>query len=76
MSKYLVKLKPVDSFSLGRKVLTFMMGKTTQNNIVKSREFPQQTSILGMIRKEILVLNSCIREKWDYSKDQQKKIIS
>ncbi|MCS4478152.1 CRISPR-associated protein Cmr3 [Clostridium botulinum] len=75
MSKYLVKLKPVDSFFFGgEKVFDFYDGKKPlKNNIVKSREFPQQTSILGMIRKEILVLNSCIREKWDYSKDQQKE---
>ncbi|NFN88112.1 CRISPR-associated protein Cmr3 [Clostridium sporogenes] len=75
MSRYLVKLKPVDSFFFGGgKGFGFNNGKETlQNNIVKSREFPQQTSILGMIRKEILVLNSCIREKWDYSKEQQKE---
>ncbi|MCS4454093.1 hypothetical protein JTT00_01775 [Clostridium botulinum] len=57
MSKYLVKLKPVDSFFFGgEKVFDFYDGKKPlKNNIVKSREFPQQTSILGMIRKEILV---------------------
>ncbi|MBA4509568.1 CRISPR-associated protein Cmr3 [Clostridium sporogenes] len=75
MSRYLVKLKPVDSFFFGgEKVFDFYDGKKPlKNNIVKSREFPQQTSILGMIRKEILVLNSCIKEKWDYSKEQQKE---
>ncbi|WP_026022403.1 type III-B CRISPR module-associated Cmr3 family protein [Clostridium senegalense] len=75
MSRYLVKLKPIDSFFFGgEKVFDFYDGKKPlKNNIVKSREFPQQTSILGMIRKEILVLNSCIKEKWDYSKEQQKE---
>ncbi|BAQ13949.1 putative CRISPR-associated protein [Clostridium botulinum] len=75
MSRYLVKLKPVDSFFFGgEKGFGFNNGKEPlQNNIVKSREFPQQTSILGMIRKEILVLHGYLKEKWDYNDDEKEK---
>lgn len=76
MSKYLVKLKPVDAFFFGgEKGFGFNNGeKKLQNNIVKSKEFPQQTSILGMIRKEILNLHGCLKEKWDYSDEEKKNI--
>lgn len=74
MSKYLVKLKPIETFFFGgERVLNFYKDEL-KNNIVKSREFPQQTSILGMIRKEILVLNGLIKEKWDYSSKEKEQI--
>ncbi|PRR77938.1 CRISPR-associated protein Cmr3 [Clostridium liquoris] len=76
MSRYLVKLKPVGAFFFGgERIFSFYeKGMKFKNNIIKSREFPQQTSILGMIRKEILVLNKLIREKWDYKPEQKGKI--
>ncbi|WP_251862252.1 type III-B CRISPR module-associated Cmr3 family protein [Clostridium sp. Marseille-Q2269] len=75
MNRYLVKLKPADSFFFGgEKGFGFNDGKgSLENNIVKSREFPQQTSILGMIRKELLVLHGYLKEKWDYYDHEKKK---
>lgn len=77
MSKYLVKLKPVEAFFFGgERVFSFYEeGTELKNNIIKSREFPQQTSILGMIRKEILVLNKCIKEKWNYNAKEKEENI-
>ena len=75
MSRYLVKLKPVESFFFGgERGFGFLKDENKlKNNIVKSREFPQQTSILGMVRKEILILNESIKEKWDYNPDEIRK---
>ncbi|MBU5593311.1 CRISPR-associated protein Cmr3 [Clostridium sp. MSJ-4] len=76
MGKYLVKLKPVESFFFGgERGFDFYENDTkAKNNIVKSKEFPQQSSILGMIRKEILVLNGLLNEKWDYPPHEKEKM--
>ncbi|HBJ2600979.1 type III-B CRISPR module-associated Cmr3 family protein [Clostridium botulinum] len=64
-NKYLVRLKPIGSFFFGSE-RTFGLGKDNENYIIQSEYFPQQTSILGMLRKEILVIKSLIRDDWDY----------
>lgn len=76
MGRYLVKLKPVESFFFGgERVFDFCKeNDEPRNNIVKSKEFPQQSSVLGMIRKEILVLNELIKPKWDYTLQEKEKM--
>lgn len=78
MSRYLVTLKPVEAFFFGGE-RTFEFydennKKELQNNIIKSSMFPQQTSILGMLRKEILNIEGLIKENWDYSDSDKEKI--
>lgn len=80
MSRYLVTLKPVEAFFFGGE-RTFEFydennKKELQNNIIKSSMFPQQTSVLGMLRKEILNIKKLIKEDWDYKdKDKIEKYI-
>lgn len=78
MSRYLVTLKPVEAFFFGGERTFEFYGennkKELQNNIVKSSMFPQQTSILGMLRKEILNIKKLIKEDWDYKDSDKEKI--
>lgn len=53
--KYLVKLTPHDKFFFGGET-TF--GEGNVNYFVKSNYFPQQTSLLGLVRYQLLVQNS------------------
>ena len=53
MALYLLVLKPLGSFFFGGEV-TFGDGENI-NYLVKSNFFPQQTTILGMLRKEMLI---------------------
>mgnify|MGYP000970288492 FL=1 len=78
MSRYLVTLKPVEAFFFGGE-RTFEFydendKKELQNNIIKSSMFPQQTSILGMLRKEILNIKKLIKEDWDYKDSDKERI--
>lgn len=53
MALYLLGLKPLGSFFFGGEV-TFGDGENI-NYLVKSNFFPQQTTVLGMLRKELLI---------------------
>lgn len=68
MSRYLVTLNPIGSFFFGsERTLEFNDGESKlRNNIVKSTYFPQQTSILGMLRKEILNKKKLLQSDWNY----------
>ncbi|KEI13757.1 hypothetical protein Z959_02365 [Clostridium novyi B str. ATCC 27606] len=70
-NKYLVKLRPMGSFFFGSEK-TFGLGEDNEHYIIQSECFPQQTSILGMIRKEILIIKKLIRNDWNYSKARDK----
>ncbi|KGM98504.1 CRISPR-associated protein Cmr3 [Clostridium botulinum] len=70
-NKYLVKLRPMGSFFFGSE-RTFGLGEDNEHYIIQSECFPQQTSILGMLRKEILVIKKLIRNDWNYSKTRDK----
>lgn len=78
MSEYLVKLKPMDSYFFGSErtfeIVEEGQDETLRNNIVKSTKFPQQTSILGMLRKQILIEKNLLREDWDYSSSKAEMI--
>jgi CRISPR-associated protein Cmr3 len=51
---YLVKLKPADKFFFGGE---HTFGEDNETYFVHSLPFPQQTTILGMIRRELLIQN-------------------
>lgn len=87
MSRYFVTLNPIDSFFFGSERVFKFKGdngtrdvnknqnkKEYDNNIIKSTIFPQQTSILGMLRKEILIKGNLFSEKWDYSSEKREEM--
>ncbi|MBD3374425.1 hypothetical protein GF406_05250 [candidate division KSB1 bacterium] len=68
MSHYFISLTPQAPFFFGSEK-TFGDGQN-QNYFAKSNPFPQQTTILGMLRKELLIQGNLYKEKWsDYSKE-------
>lgn len=50
---YLIKFRPVETYFFGGET-TFGDDRTTQNYFVKSNYYPQQTTLLGMLRFELL----------------------
>lgn len=81
MPKYLVRLKPLDSFFFsGRE--TFMSfereNKEKTKYLVKSEYFPQQTTLLGVMRKQLLIVKDLYeenRENYGTNKHKLNKII-
>ena len=79
MSKYLVTLKPLSSFFFGgERTFEFLNTDFEKQkfNIIKSNMFPQQTSILGMLRKEILIKNKLIKSDLKKYEPEEKAQIS
>lgn len=70
MSKYFITLKPVEKFFFGGDINFF----SSDTYIVKSNIFPQQTTILGMLRKEILIIKNLIKRRWEYDEKDKEKI--
>jgi len=60
--RYLVTLKPLKPFFFGGDITFGELGENS-NYLVHSRLFPQQTAILGMIRKEILIQSGLLTTK-------------
>jgi len=60
--RYLVTLKPLKPFFFGGDITFGELGEDS-NYLVHSRLFPQQTAILGMIRKEILIQSGLLTTK-------------
>lgn len=72
MSKYLIKLKPIDKFYFGS-IDSF--GKDNNNDYVLfSNKFPQQTSVLGMLRKEVLIQSGLLKIDKNYSSEEKDKL--
>jgi CRISPR-associated protein Cmr3 len=74
---YFVRLKPLDSyFFSGRETFNYSSGRESiKNYYVKSEYFPQQTTILGMLRKEILIATGYYKEdRREYSNNLQEII--
>lgn len=71
--RYLVRLKPMDSFFFsGRETFRFSKGEKSKdtNHFVMSEKYPQQTTLLGMIKRELLIMKGYYREnRMDYKKD-------
>lgn len=81
MKKYLVLLRPLEEFFFGSEKNfkdKYSKDYTNQDNItyvLKSRQYPQQTTILGMLRKEVLVQSGFeLNKKRKYGETQQKKM--
>ena len=72
MKNYLIKLFPVSAFFFGSEK-TFDHGGTI-NYFAKSNAFPQQTSLLGMLRKEVLIQMGLYKESAEYSANEMEKI--
>jgi len=61
--RYLVTLKPLEPFFFGGDRTFGALGDENSNYLVHSRPFPQQTALLGMIRKEILIQSGLLTKK-------------
>lgn len=66
MSKYLISLTPVDKFFFGGEMTFPIEGKKDYNKkfssyIIRSSYFPQQTSLLGMMRFLLLRNSECFK---------------
>ncbi|WP_026896299.1 type III-B CRISPR module-associated Cmr3 family protein [Clostridiisalibacter paucivorans] len=74
--KYLIKLKPIENFFFGgEKTFENKNEKGERENyIVTSKDFPQQTTILGMIRKEIIRQKGLLKSNWNYNNKEMEKI--
>lgn len=80
MALYLIKLSPIGGFFFGGENTFGKNGKDQErrgNYLVHSTKFPQQTTILGMIRKELLIQSGTFKESFkDYTEEDKKKINS
>ena len=63
--RYLVKLKPLKPFFFGGEVTFGKLGDENSSYLVYSRLFPQQSAVLGMIRKEVLLQSTLLTTKAD-----------
>ena len=77
--RYLVKLTPLEPFMFGGEQTFGALGdKEAGSYIVKSRKFPQQSAILGMLKKEIMtqakLLTRKRRGEWVDKKNWQEAI--
>lgn len=74
--RYLVTLKPLEPFFFGGDRTFGTWGEESSNYLVHSRAFPQQTALLGMIRKEMLMQSGLLTKKrrgeWIDDKNQDK----
>jgi CRISPR-associated protein Cmr3 len=80
---YLVTLTPLSEYFFGGKKIFFKKNSNEINSskkeekyyFVKSEKFPQQSSLLGMIRKEMLIKNNLFKNSNDYSKEEKEAIV-
>jgi len=62
--KYLVTLKPLEPFLFGGNQTFGTLGdKEAGSYLVTSRQFPQQTALLGMLRKELMIQAGLLTRK-------------
>ncbi|MEZ4885618.1 MAG: type III-B CRISPR module-associated Cmr3 family protein [Chitinophagales bacterium] len=72
---YFIRLTPLDKYFFGGEV-TFGADGAGSNYLVHSNRYPQQTSILGVLRKELLIQNGLLEDRFksqlleDQFKDQ------
>jgi CRISPR-associated protein Cmr3 len=75
--KYLITLKPLKHFFFGSEQ-TFGEGEA-QNYFAKSALFPQQSAVLGMLKKEMLkkerLITRKIKDEWGEDKEAIEEII-
>jgi len=62
--RYLITIKPLEPFIFGGDNTFGKIGdKENGTYLVKSRQFPQQSAVLGMLKKEIMIQNSKLQKK-------------
>lgn len=73
--KYLVTLKPLEPFMFGGDQTFGTIGDKKEGTyLVKSRQFPQQTALLGMLKKELMTQAGLLtRKRKGEWVDKQKK---
>lgn len=69
-NNYFIKLKPLNSFYFGS---TKSFEKDNPEYFLKSNFYPQQTAVLGMLRKKILEDNNCLVEQRFRNFEQREK---
>lgn len=63
-NRYLIRLKPIDTFFFGGEVTFGKLGDKQEGSyLVKSRQFPQQSAVLGMIRRELMIQEGLLTRK-------------
>ena len=70
--RYLITLEPMDVFFFGGEK-TFNSGGGTEY-FAKSTPCPQQTTLLGMLRKEILIVTGLFKSNFKYSSEERKNM--
>ncbi|MFK7905469.1 MAG: type III-B CRISPR module-associated Cmr3 family protein, partial [Chitinophagales bacterium] len=60
---YFIRLTPLDKYFFGGEV-TFGADGAGSNYLVHSNRYPQQTSILGVLRKELLIQNGLLKDRF------------
>lgn len=74
--RYLVTLKPLEPFFFGGDTTFGALGSENSTYLVKSRKFPQQSAILGMLKKEIMtqskLLTRKVRGEWVDRENKEK----
>ena len=76
MKKYLITLKPLEAYLFGGDTTFGTFGDDKNSSyLVHSRLFPQQSAILGMLKKEIMtqsgVLTKKVKGEWVDGKNKQ-----
>lgn len=73
--KYLITLKPLEPFMFGGDQTFGTLGDKEEGSyLVKSRQFPQQTALLGMLKKELMTQAGLLtRKRKGEWVDKQKK---
>jgi len=62
--RYLITLEPLEPFMFGGDTTFGALGdKEAGSYIVKSRQFPQQTALLGMLKKELMTQEGLLTRK-------------
>lgn len=81
MKNYFITLTPLESYFFGNEK-EFKRGKNDKKEntsyIIRSNPIPQQTTILGMLRKQLLVINPKIYKEniQDYKHEDKENMIS
>ncbi len=74
--KYMIKLTPLEPYFLGgeRNYNYLGDGPKKYNYYIKSEKTPSQTTLLGVLRFEILQLNKLIKTDFNYSEDEKREV--
>lgn len=75
--RYLVKMKPLEPFAFGSDQsfnYEGISGSKKSSYIIRTREFPEQTTVFGMIRYMILKERKLVKTDFQYSKEEKDKM--